>query len=109
VIYAAMAKRAQLEGNDGRRNMTYARACESLNDGESYKEGARWLGLERYVKRLSPGEIHKYEAVVAASARHAVFSTGKLVDHYGSARPNSRGGVTVEGWGRRIVGAYAFV
>ena len=109
LIYAAMAKRAQTQGNDNQSRMTYARACESLNDGENYREGAKWLGLERYVKRISPSEVSKYPAVVAASARHAVFATGSVVDHYGSPRPSSRGGATVEGWGRRITGAYAFV
>lgn len=109
LLYAAMARRAQVQGNDRLRGMSYARACESLNDGENYLEGAKWLGLERFVKRISPSEVSRYSAVVAASARHAVFATGAVVDHYGSPRPSSRGGVTVEGWGRRITGAYAFV
>ncbi|MDP3157962.1 MAG: hypothetical protein Q8N23_35150 [Archangium sp.] len=109
LLYAAMAKRAQMQGNDNRSNMSFARACESLNDGENYLEGAKWLGLSRHVKKISPSEVSRYTAVVAASARHAVFATGTVVDHYGSSRPSSRGGATVEGWGRRITGAYAFV
>ena len=39
LMYAVMANRAQLEGNDGRKNMSFERACQSLNDGESYLEG----------------------------------------------------------------------
>ncbi len=109
LIYAAMAKRAQQQGNDGLRNMTYARACESLNDGESYREGPKWLGLEAHVRKIRPSDLHRYDAAVAASSKHAVFSSGKYVDHYGTKKPSASGGAMREGWGRVIVGAWAFV
>ncbi|ADO75088.1 hypothetical protein [Stigmatella aurantiaca] len=110
LMYAAMANRAQLEGNDGRKNMSFERACQSLNDGESYREGPRWLGLQKHVRKIDPNDIHRYTAVVGASSRHAVFASDGFVDHYGKKRPSTtRGGLEIEGYGRPLRGAYALV
>ncbi|MEM6966783.1 MAG: hypothetical protein AAF573_18610, partial [Bacteroidota bacterium] len=49
LMFAAMAKRAQMEDNDGQEDMNYAEAIETLNDGENYKEGFKWLGLLDFV------------------------------------------------------------
>jgi hypothetical protein len=87
LMYAAMANRAQLEGNDGRRNMSFERACQSLSDGESYLEGARWLGLKNHMRKINPRDLDEYSAVVAASSKHAVFASGGYIDHYGSKGP----------------------
>ena len=56
-LYAASAKRAQMEGNDGRRNMTFQQAAQSLNDGEHADEGLQRLGLKNYVRRTSAAEL----------------------------------------------------
>lgn len=109
LMYAAMAKRAQRDGNDGLKNMSFQRACQSLNDGESYLEGPRWLGLKDHVRKIKPDDMDRYSAVVAASNRHAVFASGGYVDHYGKKRTGARNGVEIEGYGRPIRGAYALV
>lgn len=109
LMYAAMANRAQLEGNDGRRNMSFERACQSLNNGESYLEGAKWLGLKNHVRKINPRDLDEYTAVVAASSRHAVFASSGYVDHYGRKVDGTRNGSAFEGWGRSLRGAYALV
>jgi hypothetical protein len=65
LMYAAMAKRAQRDGNDGLKNMSFQRACQSLNDGESYLEGPRWLGLKDHMRKIRPDDVDRYSAVVA--------------------------------------------
>lgn len=110
LTFAAMAKRAQEEGNDGRRNMSFAQACGSLNDGESYIEGPKWLGIQKYVRTIDPDDMDKYPAVVAASKKHCVFGSGKYIDHYGTKRSNTNSyGTKVEGHGRPLRWAYALV
>jgi hypothetical protein len=109
LMYAAMANRAQLEGNDGHRNMSFARACQSLNDGESYLEGARWLGLKNHIQKINPRNLDSYSAVVAASSKHAVFASSGYVDHYGRKKDGTHDGGAFEGWGRALRYAYALV
>jgi hypothetical protein len=60
LLFAAMAKRAQLSGNDGirARDMTYATALDTLDDGETPTDGFEWLGL-RY-RSMSVGEYADY-------------------------------------------------
>ncbi len=109
LMYAAMANRAQLEGNDGRRNMSFERACQSLNDGESYLEGARWLGLKNHVRKINPRNIDDFSAVVTASSRHAMFASKGYIDHYGHKQDGTRNGGAYDGRGRSLKGAYALV
>ncbi|KFE68214.1 hypothetical protein [Hyalangium minutum] len=109
LMYAAMANRAQLEGNDGRKNMSFERACQSLNDGESYLEGARWLGLKNHMRKINPRDLDNYKAVVAASSKHAVYASNGYVDHYGRKKDGTRNGDAFEGWGRTLRGAYALI
>ena len=109
LLYAAMANRAQLQGNDGRKNMSFERACQSLNDGESYLEGARWLGLKDHVRKINPRDLDKYTAVVTASAKHAMFASSGYVDHYGRKQDGTRNGGAFDGRGRALKGAYALV
>ncbi len=104
LAYAAMAKRAMAEGNDGRRHRTFASACNSLNNGESYLEGAHWLGIEGSMKQIPASEIGQHVAVVAASKKHAVFSSQGTIDRFGSAQETSG-----DGFGRRLQWAYAII
>jgi len=109
LMYAVMANRAQLEGNDGRKNMSFERACQSLNDGESYLEGAKWLGLKNHMRKINPRDMDSYTAVVTASAKHAMFASGGHIDHYGQAKDATRNGGAFDGRGRSMKGAYALV
>jgi hypothetical protein len=109
LMYAVMANRAQLQGNDGRKNMTFERACQSLNDGESYLEGAKWLGLKDHMKKINPRDMDKYDAVVTASSKHAMFASDGFIDHYGRKQDATRNGGAFDGRGRSMKGAYALV
>ncbi len=109
LMYAAMANRAQLEGNDGRKNMSFERACQSLNDGESYLEGARWLGLKNHVKKINPRDMDNFSAVVVASSKHAMYASDGFIDHYGRRQDGTRNGGAFDGRGRAMKGAYALI
>lgn len=104
LMYAAMAKRAMAEGNDGRRHRTFASACNSLNNGESYLEGAHWLGIEQHMKEIPASEIKDHVAVVAASNKHAVFSSNGTIDRFGTAQQTG-----TDGFGRTLHSAYAII
>jgi hypothetical protein len=80
-----------------------------LNDGESYLEGARWLGLKDHVRKINPRNLDAYTAVVAASSKHAMFASNGYVDHYGSKQDGTRNGGAFDGRGRALKGAYALV
>lgn len=110
LMFAAMAKRAQNEGNDGRRNMSFTQACKTLNNGENYREGPHWLGLDDHVRDIKASELHKYTAYVAASTKHAMFGSGNYIDHYGTRRgATNSNGVKVDGYGRQLRWAFALV
>lgn len=105
VMYAAMAKRAQMEGNDGLGRMNYVQALNSLNNGENYLEGPHWLGLDGYVQRIDPSQMNNYAASVGASNSHVVFNSGGVIDSYGN-RERFNG---TDGNGNRLNWAYAIV
>jgi hypothetical protein len=102
-MFAAMAKRAQMEGEKGAR--TFGQALAALNTGESYLRGPHLLGIDRYVKKISPREIPLYSTAVGASANHVVFSPHAITDHYGQP---VRAGLS-DGNGRALQWAYALV
>ncbi len=59
-LFAASAKRAQLENNDGYAKQSFAAAVRSLNDGEDEYgpgEGLRRLGLRHHIKRVPVSEL----------------------------------------------------
>ncbi len=45
-MYAVSAKRAQMENNDGTAAQSFAKALETLKDGEDGNEGLMRLGLK---------------------------------------------------------------
>jgi len=50
-MYAASAKRAQMENNDGTAGRSFMAAMKSLNNGEYSREGLDRLGPEGGVTR----------------------------------------------------------
>ncbi|MGY2272389.1 MULTISPECIES: hypothetical protein [Pseudomonas] len=52
-LYAASAKRAQLENNDGYASQGFGRALYSLNDGEDGYEGLQHLGLGAHIRETT--------------------------------------------------------
>ncbi len=85
--YAAMAKRAQMEGHEGAR--TYGQALNSLNNGDDPYDSARFLGLKNQVQNVDPQRANGGNAVVAWNSKHAVYvdstRNGTKTDHYGQA------------------------
>jgi hypothetical protein len=83
IIYAAMAKRAQLANNDGHAARSFVNACRSLNDGEAIHKGANWLGLSRHVRSVTMAQARRLPFAVGTSHRHAIFASNGSADHYG--------------------------
>lgn len=71
-MFAVSAKRAQEEGNDGKRGMTYAQALASLNDGEWSKEAFDRLGLKNHVRQVSLDDLAKGVVGTADTSLHSV-------------------------------------
>ncbi len=94
LMFSAMAKRAQMENNDGQEDMNYAEAIETLNDGENYKEGFKWLGLLAFViygpNRKFPFYkkarrfLKNQSAGIGKSPKHVWFSSNGLNDESGT-------------------------
>ncbi len=88
MAYAAMAKRAQMEGHEGAQN--YTQALNSLADGDNPYDSARFLGLKNMTQDVDPRQANGANAVVGWNSKHAVYidatSNGTRTDHYGQAR-----------------------
>lgn len=92
-LFAAMAKRVEVEGNDGHADITFAEAIDTLNDGELFTEGPYWLGLEEFViygpDRKFPANhkakifLLRQEAGIGKSPKHAWFSSNGTNDEHG--------------------------
>lgn len=102
--YAAMAKRAEMEGHEGSRN--YTQALNSLANGDNPYDSARFLGLQNQVQRVDPQHAQGANAVVAWNSNHAVYidstSSGTKTDHYGQSYgydgTDTRGGRLTSGF-----------
>jgi hypothetical protein len=87
-IYAAMAKRACMEGNDGKFAMSYEEALDSLGDGEFNDEAFHWIGISNY-QRIHKGSLPYVDAAVVwefvpgDSKSHSMFSGEGEKDRYG--------------------------
>lgn len=85
IAYAAMAKRALMEGHEGAT--TYAQALNSLANGDNPYDSARFLGLQNQVVAVDPRTLNGQDSVVAWNSTHAVFvDNHSATDSYGSAR-----------------------
>jgi hypothetical protein len=93
-LFTAMAKRAQMEGNDGRSGMTFAEAAGTLNDGEYWLRGPQWLGLDRFVvqgpnRRLPASSaakrfLEQHAAGIGKDWAHTWFASYGVHDHRGT-------------------------
>lgn len=57
VLYAASAKRAQMENNDGTAGHSFMAAMNSLNDGEHSREGLDRLGLKGLYRPATDADL----------------------------------------------------
>lgn len=101
-MFAASAKRAQMEGNGLDDNPNTARrsfghAMQSLNNGEMPHEALDRLGLKNHYRQSSSGELARGVLGVVAYNRHSMAVIGGRVELWGG-----RGGAPQPGI------AYAF-
>lgn len=83
VCFAAMAKRAFVEGNDNKNDLTYIEAIETLNDGEYYLHGAHWLGLKHNYRNIGRKYTKNNPGCVGASKAHCFYVSYGIADNYG--------------------------
>ena len=90
-LYAASVKRAQIEGNDGMRNMTFEGAAASLNDGEHGDEGLQRLGLKKYSSRTSASALAGGQLGFVNRDGHSMAVINGLEERWGTrgSRPPS--------------------
>ena len=81
--YAAATKRAMYENNDGWGRRGFGAAAQTLNNGEMSTEGLHFLGLDRFVRRISVADMHRYKSVVASNSGHAMWVSSGVVERYG--------------------------
>lgn len=93
-MYAVSTKRAQMEGNDGKRFSNtpagFARAMHSLNDWEQAQEGFDRLGLHNRVRRSSAQELANGAVGALLRDGHSVAVINGREDNYGNvgSRPS---------------------
>ncbi|WP_256352078.1 hypothetical protein [Pseudomonas yamanorum] len=102
-MFAASAKRAQLEGNglddrSGEAEKSFAHAMQSLNNGEMAHEALDRLGLRGLYRESSSAELASGKLGVVAYDRHSMAVIGGRVELWGG-----RGGSPKQGI------AYAFL
>lgn len=85
-LYAASAKRAQLENNDFRANQSFKVAMDTLNDGEWPGKALRRLGLFAYVRESDARELAGGAIGTLASSWHSVVVVNGVLDFYGEKR-----------------------
>ena len=85
VAYAAMAKRAQMEGHEGAQ--TFGQALYTLANGDDPLNSARFLGLKNNIRQVDPRTLNGQDSVVGWNGRHALFvdrgAFGHVADSYG--------------------------
>lgn len=102
LCYAAMAKRAQMDGHEGANN--FSKACDSLNNGEDPIYSAKILGLGNNIKMINAQTAGNTDGAVAWTGKHCVFVDNGKTDKYGQA-------VAFNGtdtWGNRLTNAFCF-
>lgn len=87
LMYAAMAKRAQVEGHEGAR--TFPQALGALANGDNPYASAHLAGLSNEIRPVDPMTLGGQDGVVAWNDVHAMFvnkdpNFGHVADRYGS-------------------------
>lgn len=89
-LYAASAKRAQIEGNDGNAGSSFLQATQTLNNGEESLEGLHRLGLGNHVRRTTSDELASGAVGVVDDGSHSMAVIGGRLELWGrrGSRPN---------------------
>ena len=83
ICFAAMAKRAMIEGNDDMENPSYQQAIGTLNNGEYYLHGPNWIGLRHNYRYIGRKYARNNPGCVGASKHHCFYVSNGLEDNYG--------------------------
>lgn len=86
-LFAASAKRAQLENNDGWASRSFHAAIRTLNDGEDERgpgEGFLRLGLRKYMKRVRVGVLAAGQLGMVNRQGHSVAVINGHEEQYGN-------------------------
>jgi len=85
-LFAASAKRAQMENNDGRASRSFQAGVRSLNDGEDERgpgEGFQRLGLRKHMKTVSVRDLAKGQLGMCNRSSHSVAVINGREELYG--------------------------
>ncbi len=85
-LYAASAKRAQLENHEFRAGAGFEAALKTLNDGESPGDALRRLGLYAFTRLSSVEELLSGVPGTLANFEHSVFVVKGAFDDFGVKR-----------------------
>ncbi|AKS08992.1 hypothetical protein AA957_23655 [Pseudomonas trivialis] len=85
-LYAASAKRAQLENHEFRAGAGFDVALKTLNDGEVPGDALRRLGLYAFTRQSSVQELASGVPGTLANFGHSVVVVDGAVDEYGAKR-----------------------
>lgn len=85
-LYAASAKRAQLENHEFRAGAGFDVALQTLNDGEVAGDALRRLGLYAFARESSVQELASGVSGTLANFNHSVVVVEGAFDDYGAKR-----------------------
>ncbi|PKH14532.1 hypothetical protein [Pseudomonas fluorescens] len=91
-MYAASAKRAQMENNDGTAGRSFQAAMDSLNDGESPREGLDRLGLKGHYRPATDTDLRSSKVGTVEYGGHSMAVLNGRIELWGK-----RGGVPQSG------------
>jgi len=91
-MYAASAKRAQMENNDGTAGRSFMAAMNSLNDGEYSREGLDRLGLRGLYRPATDTDLRNSKVGTVEYGGHSMAVINGRVELWGQ-----RGGVPNSG------------
>lgn len=91
-MYAASAKRAQMENNDGTAGRSFQAAMNSLNDGEYSREGLDRLGLKGHYRPATDSDLRSSKVGTVEYGGHSMAVINGRIELWGQ-----RGGVPQSG------------
>ncbi len=91
-MFAASAKRAQMENNDGTASRSFMAGIKTLNDGEYHREGLDRLGLKGHYRQASDKDLRNSKVGVVAYNGHSMAVINGRIELWGN-----RGGVPESG------------
>lgn len=82
-LFAASAKRAQMENNDGRAGRSFMAAMSSLNDGESSREGLDRLGLKGHYRPATDADLRNSKVGTVEYKGHSMAVINGRIELWG--------------------------